>query len=124
MARTALERLAGRKGGPELSLGQMQERFSFLKGAPVESFAKDVLNLNIQPVGHVVRNVRCRRCQGWGHDASDRECPQFAAPASQADLAKLVALDPMAALLAGSSSRRGSSRGRRSPRRCRRACAT
>lgn len=96
---TELEKLAGKRGVTGLSRTELEERFPFLKGAPVEGEYANHLNaLNFQPVGHQVRNVRCLRCRAWGHDSGDKVCPMF--NMNPRDGERQMREDPMSALLA------------------------
>lgn len=53
-----------------------EEKFAFLKNAPVAGdYAKNVA-VHHRPLGIEVKNVRCLRCGEWGHAAGDKECPQ------------------------------------------------
>ncbi|CAM9489946.1 unnamed protein product, partial [Ascophyllum nodosum] len=69
-----LEKLVGRRKNPGVSLAEQQERFPFLKDAPVEhAYAADV-KVNFKPFNNIVRHVKCMRCGEWGHRSGDREC--------------------------------------------------
>jgi hypothetical protein len=56
----------------------LDEKFAYLKGAPRESYAAGVEGAaRDAPFGQMARNVQCRRCEAWGHNERDRECPLF-----------------------------------------------
>eukprot|EP01116_Phalansterium_solitarium_P016585 TRINITY_DN3876_c0_g1_i2.p1 TRINITY_DN3876_c0_g1~~TRINITY_DN3876_c0_g1_i2.p1 ORF type:complete len:454 (+),score=99.25 TRINITY_DN3876_c0_g1_i2:112-1473(+) len=52
-----------------------EERFKFLKNAPVEGGYTDGHVVRHRPLGIEVRNIQCNRCHEWGHQSTDRECP-------------------------------------------------
>jgi len=53
---------------------KIEEKFAFLKNAPiVAEYAKNV-RVTHRPLGIEVRNVKCARCGEWGHTSGDREC--------------------------------------------------
>ncbi|CAB1121574.1 unnamed protein product [Ectocarpus sp. CCAP 1310/34] len=69
-----LEKLVGRRVNPGVSLAEQQERFPFLKDAPVEHAYAAGVKVNFKPFNNVIRHVRCMRCGEWGHRSGDREC--------------------------------------------------
>lgn len=55
---------------------KLEDKFSFLKNAPiVAEYAKNV-RVTHKPLGIEVRKVKCARCGEWGHTSGDRECPK------------------------------------------------
>ena len=86
-----LERYVGRTGFKSTSLCETVERFPELKNAPVEgSFVNSV---SFKPLGKEIRYTRCARCQIWGHQSGDRECPMI--NDNPNDASRLVREDPM-----------------------------
>jgi hypothetical protein len=54
-----------------------EDRFSFLKNAPVHGNASRVpmtMVTSFKPLGIEIRNVRCLRCKQWGHSKGDKVC--------------------------------------------------
>ncbi|KAG9416030.1 putative electron transfer flavoprotein subunit [Aphanomyces cochlioides] len=70
-----LEKYVGRKPSEPVTIAEQVERFPMLKNAPVEGEYTSNIRVNFNPVGMRIRNVRCARCQQWGHASLDRECP-------------------------------------------------
>ncbi|KAK0359015.1 hypothetical protein LTR94_032966, partial [Friedmanniomyces endolithicus] len=69
-----------------------------LRNAPVEGgFVKaGKTQIKYKPFNDVIRNVRCLRCGGWGHQSGDRECPLL--HFNPLDEARQLREDPMAAV--------------------------
>jgi len=76
-----------------------EEKFPMLKNAPTEGQyalgAESKLAASHKPFGVQLRNVRCSKCNQWGHQARDRECPKFNEAGQGDDWSKHTA-DPMA----------------------------
>ena len=71
---TTLERSLGTRVSVGMTLQEQIEKFPMLKGAPVEgAYAGSLARLKFNPLGKVIRHVRCLKCSGWGHSSGDRE---------------------------------------------------
>jgi CBF1 interacting corepressor len=71
---SALGKAVGKRRRDGQTLDEQQDRFAFLKGAPVEGMYAQNIQLRHKPFNEVVRNVQCFRCGEWGHQSGDREC--------------------------------------------------
>mmetsp|Transcript_21093 Transcript_21093/g.34815 ORF Transcript_21093/g.34815 Transcript_21093/m.34815 type:complete len:303 (-) Transcript_21093:83-991(-) len=52
-----------------------EERFPILKGAPRQGEYTLGIEVTHKPFAVELRKVKCSRCEAWGHQAGDRECP-------------------------------------------------
>jgi len=64
----------------ELTLGSRERqirRFEFFKNAPVEGkYVLELkLNLKHKPFGKMIKDIKCLKCNTWGHRIGDAECP-------------------------------------------------
>eukprot|EP01111_Echinosteliopsis_oligospora_P003387 TRINITY_DN15375_c0_g1_i1.p1 TRINITY_DN15375_c0_g1~~TRINITY_DN15375_c0_g1_i1.p1 ORF type:complete len:301 (-),score=93.07 TRINITY_DN15375_c0_g1_i1:12-914(-) len=59
----------------EFKLLTAVEKFPMLKNAPSEGDYTQGIEVHHRPFGVELRNVKCVRCQVWGHQSGDRECP-------------------------------------------------
>ena len=100
LERTKLEAAAGTRARlAEPTLAEQVERFPWLKNAPVEGSYSENIEVRFNPLGKQIRNVRCMRCNEWGHRSGDRECP-LAGVQHPNDAHRKKHEDPMAALSA------------------------
>ena len=99
--RYALQKEAGMPGRRDpATLGQLQERFEWLKGAPTAQgrhTSADAV-VSIKPFGRELRNTKCARCRQWGHQIGDRECP-MTGQLTEAGARQREREDPMPAAL-------------------------
>ncbi|CAM9160019.1 unnamed protein product, partial [Discosporangium mesarthrocarpum] len=95
-----LEKLVGRRVNPGVSLAEQQERFSFLKGAPVEHAFTSSVKVNFKPFNNIVRHIKCTRCGEWGHRAGERECKMR--DQNPNDRERLIREDPLSYMNKGS----------------------
>jgi CBF1 interacting corepressor len=54
---------------------KLDQKFEFLKGAPIIGDFVNDFDVQHRPFGILLRNVQCTRCGQWGHKLGDRECP-------------------------------------------------
>jgi len=54
-----------------------ENKFDFLKNAPVEGHYTNDISINHKPFGIEVRDVKCMRCHQWGHTSTEKQCPMF-----------------------------------------------
>jgi len=76
------------------------ERFPLLKDAPRQGEYTLGLEVTHKPFGVELRKVRCTKCDAWGHQAGDRECP-LRNQLDERDDARKERLDPVAGLKPG-----------------------
>jgi CBF1 interacting corepressor len=55
----------------------LEEKFKFMKGAPIAPGVPHGTELTNQPFGETQRNVKCKRCGEWGHQTQDTICKLF-----------------------------------------------
>uniref|UniRef100_A0A7S0NU80 CBF1-interacting co-repressor CIR N-terminal domain-containing protein n=1 Tax=Calcidiscus leptoporus TaxID=127549 RepID=A0A7S0NU80_9EUKA len=80
------------------------ERFgTLLADAPRQGAYTSGLEVTHKPFAVELRKVRCNRCDAWGHQAGDRECP-LRNELNPADDARKAQLDPVASLVGSQSS--------------------
>jgi len=78
-------------------LQQLEEKFPFLKNVPVKAdWMRTLGKLQVKPLGIELRDVRCMRCNQYGHKSGDRECPMINSNPNDAFRQRLE--DPMWAL--------------------------
>ena len=80
-----------------------KERFAILENAPRQGEYTNNLDVVHKPFGVELRQVKCKRCGAWGHEAGDRECPLRNAPNPRDDEQK-ARDDPLARAAGAESS--------------------
>jgi len=91
--------IAGRHGKEKVDPFHYEElgkRFPFLKNAPTSDESAKHRTIRHNPLGLLVRNVRCARCGNWGHRSGDRDCPMLNAKTIN-DTERLIRDDPLTA---------------------------
>jgi len=76
---------------------ELGKRFPFLKNAPTSDESAKFRAIKHNPMGILVRNVRCARCGNYGHRSGERECPMFAAR-TQNDAERQIREDPLSVI--------------------------
>jgi len=73
---------------------ELGKRFPFLKNAPTSDESARHRTIRHNPMGILVKNVRCARCGNYGHRSGERECPMLNARTLN-DAQRQIREDPM-----------------------------
>ena len=79
------------------------ERFAILKNAPRQGAYTNEIAVSHRPFGVELRNVKCRKCGEWGHQAGDREC-RLRHELTERDDEKKATDDPLARIAGAEAS--------------------
>jgi hypothetical protein len=85
------------------------ERFAILQNAPTRGEHTKDIDVRHRPFGVTIRQVQCKRCGQWGHQAGERECSMRNAP-TDLDNANKLRDDPIARVAAGGEASGGALR--------------
>jgi len=65
-------------------------KFDWQRNAPRQEHAKNDPNIIDQPFGISVQMVKCMKCQIWGHQHTDKNCPRYGKSTDSEEPARII----------------------------------